>query len=515
MTDDARSAEREENSLRAEVTGALWRAADRLPYILSATLTGSFAEGRGICDVSDIDLVVVVDRLDGPRFAELRETFQAELAPVLVGRGLGPRLNMSLGPLKFNDERTAVLHLMVYTAEAHREHVLGSPFTCFDWQRSARWRCASLGDIFPVFGLQPRHFFSRRRGIEDYLRDLQQRAITYRELSFDVAGSEGGYLEIKRQQPMNVRDLHEFAYHVMRFLMQNFLKLVERRNESPEGEALLTGYARHFAADMASHGPLFLDLKRRKSEGDFALDLDDLTEKITAFVRTFHAQFTAAFHDEATRHVVFRHLPTELNKESGESRRFQGRIDPPVEDCSSTDMESLVSALKDTRPSKLVASPLRRAVATIDRVSSAAGCSTEIERDNRLVEIDYGACEAMTVAAARRDYPDLFLAWARGEDPPFPGGGENTDAVLQRLEDFAAERWGQPTEPSAVCTHNVVLRCLLGKGLAIPKPLWYLLEIPHNMPIYIVSTRRFGWFVEVDEDAQRMIFQRFYCRSTR
>ena len=515
MTDDASPAERETKSLRDEVTAALWQAADRLPCVLSATLTGSFAEGRGICDVSDIDLVVVVDRLDGPQFAELRETFQGALAPALAQRGLGLRLNMSLGPLKFNDEHTAVLHLMVYTAEAHREHVLSSPFTCLDWQRSGRWRRAPLSDIFPVFALQPRHFFSRRRGIEDYLRDLHERAITYRELSFDGVGREGAYCEIKRQQPMNARGLHEFAYHVMRFLMQNFLKLVDRRNEAPEGEALLAGYSRHFAADIAAQGPLFLDLTRRKAEGDFTLDLDELTEKAAAFVRTFHAQFAAAFHDEATRHVVFRHLPTELNQGSGESRTFQGRIDPPLRDGESTDLERLVSALKETRPRAMVASPLRRAVATLDRVSSAAGCSTGIERDDRLLEIDYGACEGLTVAAARRDYLELFQAWDRGEDPPFPGGGENTAAVLQRLEAFAAEHWSKPTVPSAVCTHNVVLRCLLGKGLAIPKSLWYLLEIPHNVPIFIVSTRRFGWFVEIDEDAQRMIFQRFYCRIPR
>ena len=135
-----------------------------------------------------------------------------------------------------------MLHLMVYTAEGHRDHVLNSPFTCFDWLRSPLWRRAALGDIFPVFGLQPRHFFSRRRGVHDYLRDLQRQAITYRELSFDGAGREGDYCEIKRQQPMGVRDRHEFAYHVMRFLMQNFLKLVDRRNEVLEGEALIAGY---------------------------------------------------------------------------------------------------------------------------------------------------------------------------------------------------------------------------------------------------------------------------------
>jgi probable phosphoglycerate mutase len=501
--------------LRAEVTAAIWRAADRLPYVLSATIAGSFSSGSGICDVSDIDLIVVVDRLDGERFTELGVVFQAELAPVLARWNYGLRLNMTLGPLKFNDPQTAVLHLMIYTAEAHREHVLNSPFTCFDWQRSPLWWRAALADIFPVFALQPRHFFSRRRGVQDYLRDLQQHVITYRELSFDGLDRKAGYCETKRQQRMNIRDRHEFAYHVMRFLMQNFVKLVQRRNEVLEGEALVAEYARHFPEGMAAMGPLYIDLKRRKAAGEFTLDEAELAAQIETFVQTFHAQFTRAFEKEATRHVVFRHLPTALNQGCGEARAFQGRVDPPIQDCAAADKETLVSAVKNAAPQRMFSSPLGRAVTTIQQIASAAGCTGGIERDDRLLEINYGECEGMTVAAARESYPQLFAAWYRGEDPPFPGGGENTAAVLARLEDFAAERWSPAAESSAVCTHNVVLRCLLGKGLAIPQGLWYLLEIPHHLPISVVSTRRFGRFVEVEEEAERIIFARFFCRRPR
>ena len=319
---------------------------------------------------------------------------------------------------------------------------------------------------------------------------------------------------------MSVRDRHEFAYHVMRFLMQNFLKLVDRRNEVLEGEALLAGYARHFPEGMAALGPLFLDLRRRKAAGDFTPghsrsgSAAELTAQVETFVRTFHVQFTRAFEEESTRHVVFRHLPTALNQGRGESRVFQGRADPPIQGCTLSDMDRLISAIKNTGPRKLFASPLCRAATTIEQIASAAGCTGCIERDDRLLEINYGACEGMTVAAARQSYPQLFAAWDRGADPLFPGG-ENTAAVLARLEDFAAERWSPAAESSAVCTHNVVMRCLLGKGLAIPQPLWYLLEISHHLPIFVVSTRRFGWFVEMEEDAERVVFQRFYCRSPR
>ena len=39
-------------------------------------------------------------------------------------------------PLKFDDEDTLVFHLMIYDVESHINHVIQSPFTCFDWERS-------------------------------------------------------------------------------------------------------------------------------------------------------------------------------------------------------------------------------------------------------------------------------------------------------------------------------------------------------------------------------------------
>jgi len=246
-----------DQELRTAIVAAVWRAADRLDYVQSVTLAGSFAAGVGLEGIADLDTIVVVDSLDEARFNELQDAFRDEIEPIVSDRLFTLRINPTLGPLKFNEPRTAVLHLMVYTTEGHREHVVKSPFTCLDWQRSPLWHKSDLKSIYPVFGLQPHHFISARRGARDYLGDLAEDAVSYRALEFH----RDGVREVVHKKPMNTRDRHEFAYHVMRFLMQNFLKLVTRENEVQDGDALLTAYfarkpsGRHFGSWLDASRP--------------------------------------------------------------------------------------------------------------------------------------------------------------------------------------------------------------------------------------------------------------------
>ena len=196
-----------DKQLKHDIIEALWQVTDRHACIQSATLTGSFVNSDSLAGLSDIDFVVVVDELNSDRFETLQAEFQSAVEPLLAMAGDSFRLNPTLGPLKFNAPDLAVLHLMLYSHAAHVEHVINSPFTCLDWQQSACFRKSSLADVYPTFGLQPRHFLSARRSISDYLRDYRARQVSFRELQCD----EQGYSEVKRVKPMDNRDRHEFA----------------------------------------------------------------------------------------------------------------------------------------------------------------------------------------------------------------------------------------------------------------------------------------------------------------
>ena len=494
--------------LRNMVIDAVWRAVGRSPAVRSATIAGSFSTGQGLDGIADIDTILIVDPLTSATFRAIQEVFREDLKSVLATAGYGLRINPMLGPLKYNDRQTAVLHLMLYSPEAHREHVIASPFTCLDWQRSPLWRLSRLDEVYPVFGLQPHHFLYARRGAQDYLGDLHQAAITYRELVFE----DGGYREVKRYQPMDVRARHEFVHHLMRFLMQNFLKLVRRCNEVEQGERLSATYFAMFPEGADEFAKLFHELSSLKVAGNCGRPMPDLESRASCFVETFEAQFRREFHHRARRHLVFRHAPTK--HDSGDGPVFQGRLDPGLTESPSEGVESLAAAVAVLQPQRVFASPLRRSGETLRCLARHVLNLPEPNVDPRLVEISYGDCEGLSTAQARERYPELFAAWQRGEDPAFPGGGENTADVLARVEAFAREHWRAESQTLA-CTHNVVLRCVIGNLLGLPQALWYRLRVPHLTPITLVATERFGLFVDLEEPVERAVMADFFDHPPR
>jgi len=481
--------------MKLGVQAALWRAVDRLDYVLSATLAGSFATGTGLDGFSDIDTIIITDELDAERFACIQQVFREELAPVLTAHGWELRINATLGPLKFNDERTAVLHLMLYSKAGHRNHVVKSPFTCLDWQRSPIWRTRPMTEVYPVFSLQPRHFFSARRSAKDYLADLNAGLVSYRELHF-----EGGYHEVKLGKQMEVRDRHEFAYHILRFLMQNALKLVRRVNEVSEGETLVADIAGVFPDGMDTFGPLYLRLARMKKEMDFSTPVEDLIGRISAFVAAFEAQFRDEFEGRALRQAWVRHAPTAMNRGEGLGAVLQGRSDPPILDIAADAVAPAHAAWEALGRPEAWSSPLSRAVATARAVTGV-----DPKTDAALLEIDYGSCEGLTASEATAAHPELAAGWRAGTDPAFPGG-ENSAAVLARARAFLTRQ----DRPALVATHNVVLREVLGDLMSVPRAQRHRLRIPYLTPITLVRSPRFGWFANLEETVETACFAGFY-----
>ncbi|MDX2147192.1 MAG: histidine phosphatase family protein [Planctomycetota bacterium] len=521
--------------LKQLIQDRLWAVCQAEPRVLSATLTGSFLTGSGLEGVSDIDFVLIVDRLDRELFGGLQERFDAALRGPLAELGWGLRINPTLGPLKFNDERTAVLHLMLYSREAHVDHAIQSPFTVLDWQRSPAVRGKAMQEVYPVFSLQPRHFFGARRSAKDYLRDLIAGEVSYRELICD----DEGYREEKRGLPMGVRDAHEFGYHIVRFLMQNLVKLVERRNDALASDALLERYHAAFPRDASENASLFRGLERRKRLMDFRDPEPDLISRVARFVTAFEDQFREAFDPAragglesgrgATRHILMRHAPTPMN--AGELR-FVGRSDPDLLPDQGGLLQEAARAVLALGPfARAVASPLGRARQTLEGVLKLVSPGVPLETDERLIEIDYGACEGLTVGEARSRFPDLFRAFERGEDARFPGeggegstgagktgtgkagAGENSAMVAARAMSFVRECLGSASAgPTLVCTHNVVLRTVIGELLGVPRERWHLLTIPHAAPLCVLRTR-FGCFLDLDPALEKQIFARFVAKG--
>jgi probable phosphoglycerate mutase len=128
--------------------------------------------------------------------------------------------------------------------------------------------------------------------------------------------------------------------------------------------------------------------------------------------------------------ALVRHGETATNR----AGRLLGRADPPLTDTGRTQAAEVGAALAaGMHPVAVVSSPLQRALETAAAIAAPIGL--EVERDERLIEIDYGEWDERGFD----DVPAEEMRRWRG-DPTFaPPGGESLTAVQQRVSQCAAE----------------------------------------------------------------------------
>lgn len=445
---------------KAAFVAELSRRLRAVAGVKSVTLTGSFVDQPGLSGISDIDTVVVVERLTPAVLHDCEAAATAVSCALLGLPGHELHLNNSFGPLKFDAPNRVVIHLMIYSVEGHRTHVLKSPFTCLDWERSPVRSGPSLREIYPVLTLQPRQFLESRRGLSDYLDDLAACAIRFRR--YEISGDT--VREVADRKPLDPRHQGEFAYHIVRNFVGNYAKLFARANRRLTTDELIAFWRKHLPAS-ARFTDWFLAVEALK-RGRAAEYPADTLEHTREFLLTANQELEELWRRRAVRHPFVRHARTALN-----DGRFLGQGRDPGIDESVAPLATPVA--------HVFASPARRTQET----AAALQPGRTAVVDARLHEINYGRAEGLGFAELGAAFPELPAAWQRGEDPRFPDG-ENTADVLARLDSFLATL---PTEPSLVVTHNVVLRCLLGSRLGIPMSRWHLIPVAHGAPFEVVA----------------------------
>lgn len=439
----------------SSVAQALFKVAG----VESVTFTGSFVEKPGLIGISDIDVVVVVGTLTEGVFTACRAAV-ADVSPSVLGLSSHRVLiNDSFGPLKFDQPGVIVVHLMIYDRAGHRDHVLKSPFTCLDWERSPYFFGPSLRSIFPVLALQPRQFREARRSLTNYILDIASGTLSYRRYAFE----SGHTREVLNRLPLDARHQGEFGYHIVRNLVANYAKLIRRENVQLS-EAELIDFWRQQLPACNRFIDWFTSVAAIKQARGH-----DFPEGTLAQTREFLAAFSDEIHEtwarRATRHLFVRHGRTALNDGT-----FLGQHrDPPIID-SPPPLEEL--------PARVLTSPAHRCRMT----AACLAPEMAVVADPGLSEINYGAAEGLSFAQLATRYPDLIAAWDRLEDPRFPDG-ENTADVAKRLETVISTLDHRPT---LVVTHNVVLRCLLGSGLQLPPSTWHRIPVSHLEPFPVL-----------------------------
>ena len=164
--------------------------------------------------------------------------------------------------------------------------------------------------------------------------------------------------------------------------------------------------------------------------------------------------------------LLVRHGETAWNREG----RYQGRTDIPLSDVGREQVRALARRLASVPIAFAVSSPLARARATAEAVTTERGIALEL--DDGLAEISHGAWEGQLASDVERSHAEMFGTWKTrpGRDTPAGPNAETLGDVDARawpvLERATARMHGDQTV--LVAAHDAVNRVLLCRVLGLP-----------------------------------------------
>ena len=436
---------------------------------VSVTLVGSFWKKNNLKDFSDIDIVIIMKKINKKKYYEcLNKINKIDLRKYNLGH-LDLLINPTFGPLKFDNKNNIVFHTMIYDLNSHIAHVIKSPFTCYDWERSLDYVGQSLKDIFPVGKIQLADFFMSRRGINDYIKNLTNNYIFYQKYEL-----KRNFLVLKKKKYIiDKKHKIEFSYHLCKFLIINFYKFEMQKNKIPEANEIKTIIKKVFNKDYAYYLRNFILLKKLKNKKN--INNKNFSLRFTKkFIKNFQNYLTIYQKKEI---IFLRHGKTKLNDGT-----FLGiNRDPGIK--NNKKILSDLKFLKNKKITILFSSGLRRARETAKLISTK---DTFIVSD-LLNEKNYGKGEGLNYQHLKKRYPNIIEEWNKKNDPRFPSG-ENDADVIKRINLFKKKliktiNINKKRGTIVVISHNALLRCLIGDFFNTPRHLWVKINIDHNKPI--------------------------------
>ena len=434
--------------------------------VISITIVGSFVDKDDLSGISDIDIVVICNTLNKRIFTKCVNSFKKLNISKCGLKNYNLKINSTFGPLKFDEPDNVVLHLMIYDIKGHQDHVINSPFTCYDWERSIDFVGIPLKQIFPVGRIQFRDFKEARRSTESYLTDLKNNSISFRE--YDLIGKE--FKQIKKNMLLDPRHKGEYAYHIVKHLISNYIKLYSNQNQLISNNEIIKFLLNSPNKDKGQyHKENFTLISKIKDKRRENFPIDTL-KWVEEFINEYKTSISYKWKD-AIKVVFFRHFRTNDNDGS-----FLGQGRNP-----SIDPKSIIQT-KFPEPSIIYSSPLARCIQSANIIYK----NSNVIYDDRLLEFDYGKAEGLKYEELLSEYPDIISKWNNGEDPNFPNG-ENTSQVFSRLLSFLTDISKSFKENHinkvSIFTHNGILRCLIGDIFQIEKKDWFKIFIPYGIPI--------------------------------
>jgi broad specificity phosphatase PhoE len=240
---------------------------------------------------------------------------------------------------------------------------------------------------------------------------------------------------------------------VLKFLQLNLIKILFQVNNRYTISELTKIFG-SLNPSFNIHAKFLIDLHHWKYENEKEPDnifirLEDFIKDLTTWMNNL----------VLNKLYFFRHAKTELNDGSFLGVRRNPSIIKPIKIGCDEFFDVVYTGT------------LKRTIETGELLKKKELCQNEL-----LNEIDYGLAEGSTLIELNDKFPELVQSWQKNEDPIFPAGESLLD-VSNRLHNFISK--GFTKSKTAIVTHNVVLRALLGKVYNQPVYNWYKLNPGH------------------------------------
>ena len=419
--------------------------------VISASVVGSYSETRSINKIGDLDIVVICKKLSKKIFFNLiRRVKNKKYKYNLI-------INSTFGPMKISANKSLPVHLMIYDINSHIDHVLKSPFTCYDWERSKICKGKPLKKIFSAKQLQLNDFTDSRRTSAEYLKDIKKGKISIREYYF----SKKKILLKKKYVKIDSRNRGEFVYHIINFLVVNLFKFINKKNVKANGkkfEALFLKITNNNRNILKR----FKILKHNKENKNLVYNKDVINLALN-FLKSFD-QYIQKIKNEYLELNFVRHAPTYLNKKD----IFLGaRSNPKI-------IKNNKKKHNNIKYNYIITSNSLRSKMTKNLFRSSKHLVS-----NLLNEIDYGIVDGLTTKETKNKYPYLFKKWQKKIDVRFPQGENTNDVKIRAIQFFKILKKFKNGSKILIISHSYFLRVLISMILKIDIYNAFKIKIDH------------------------------------
>ncbi|KOT35969.1 phosphoglycerate mutase [Streptomyces caelestis] len=185
---------------------------------------------------------------------------------------------------------------------------------------------------------------------------------------------------------------------------------------------------------------------------------------------------------------MWRHGQTSWNVE----RRFQGSTDVDLTETGVAQARRSARLLAGLKPDAIVASDLKRAVATAAELAGLTGL--DVTHDEALRETYAGVWQGLTHDEIIARYGDEYTAWKRGE-PVRRGGGELETEVADRAAPVVLRHVEKLPEDGTlvVVSHGGTIRTTIGRLLGLAPHNWESLGGLTNCCWSVLGEGARGW----------------------